>query len=107
MPVSREYKRFQLEPHLLVSVLYFDGQIVSFDIHYFSSLITYNHGNMKNVGERDGWYGTSELTEEFEISPFMMDYIRHRLDQLPAAERQFIDEALESHSAASEVQPGS
>ena len=89
------YRRVQLEPHLLVSVLYTGDRITSFDIHYFSSVITYNHGNLRNLGERDKWYGTTEYTADYPISPFMLDYIRKRLPRLTPQEREFIGHALD------------
>ena len=97
---GRYYNRTQLEPHLMVSVLYTDSRVISFDIHYFSSVITYSHGLVENFGERDGWYGTSRFTSEDLVSSFMMGYIRQRLSRLPPIESEFIGRALDEYERA-------
>ena len=94
MDSRRRYNRTQLEPHLDVSVLYTDSRPTSFDIHYFSSVVTNANGTVQNLGERSQWYGTSRFTDEHLISPFMMKYIRKRLHGLPAVEDEFISSAL-------------
>jgi hypothetical protein len=96
------YEEFGIEPQFRVSVLYSGSQIRSFDIYYFSNVLTKANGVLRNFAERDGHYGTSRFTDEHLLNRFMLDYIRKRVDTLPAEISAYIhielDEYVERHA---------
>jgi len=99
MAAGRHYTVTDLEPHLSVQVLYSGDQIVSFDVYYFSQVITFANGTVKNLIVKDGHHGPDRFTSEPRISPSMLDYIRKRLPRLEPAERGFIERALDASDA--------
>ena len=91
------YEHFDLGPGFQLAVLHNGQKITSFDISHFSSLFTYNHGNPMNVGETDGWYGTSEFSEEFLMPPFILKLIRKKIGELPPEIRTFVNQGLDKY----------
>ena len=91
------YEHFNLGPGFQLAVLFKDQTITSFDIYHFSSVFLYNHGNPVNVGETDGWYGTSEFSEEFLMPPYILNLIRKKIDELQSEIKSFINQGLDKY----------